>query len=68
MKVYELKALLNEYPDDMDVIVDLFSDYAPLESTKQIDVVENSTWFMRVHPTMSDENKSRVKTCLCLGP
>lgn len=69
MNVKDLKEMLKEYPDDMEIITDRCSDY----SIVKIDewsivkgVQKNTDWVMRSHPTMSEENKALEKSYLHL--
>ena len=66
MNVKELKALLDRYPDDMEVIYCLYSDYEMLDSDdiREVKAVFKG-YVMRSHPTMSQENKDAEKTYLC---
>ena len=69
LTVKELRESLNNYPDDMEVIVDMHSDYAllatdGLEITK---AVQQGWGIMCSHRTMSEENKSKEKDYLYLG-
>ncbi len=68
MNVGELKKMLEQYPDDMEVIHTRCSDY---------EIVEEKDWWvvmavpkdwgvMRSHPTMSPENKALEKKYLHL--
>ena len=69
MKVSELKLMLENYPDDIEVVVDKWSDYvllSPVES-KVINAVQQGEWVMRSHSSMSDENKSKEKQYLYLA-
>ena len=70
MTVGDLRCFLASYPDDMEILETRYSDYGPMEWTSWCVVtgVVKATgrygWFMRSHPTMSDENKAREKTYL----
>ena len=69
MNVGELKKALEQYPDDMKVVVDAYSDYAFLEphEVKVIDAVDQGGYVMDSHPTMSDDNKARETKYLHIG-
>lgn len=67
MNVRELKAKLDQYPDDMEILYRYCSDYERLDGD-DLTVVEavcktNGYW-MRSHPTMSAENKAAAKDYL----
>ncbi len=69
MNVGELIKMLEKYPKDMEVIHEMYSDYAAISEDEWnvVDAVPNSGgWLMRAHPTMSEENKEVQKKCLCL--
>ena len=67
MNVKELKELLSRYPDDMEVIYCLFSDYEMLaaDDIGEVKAVFKEGYVMRSHRTMSQENKDSEKTYLC---
>ncbi len=76
MTVGELKAMLDKYPSEMQVIHDRFSDYEDIDED-MFTVVEavfkggkvrtsREAYYMRSHPTMSDENKCKSEMCLHL--
>lgn len=67
MKVLELKKILHALNDDMDVIVEMRSDYAVVESAEVINAVIQDWGVMRSHPTMSDENKQKAADCLLIS-
>ena len=69
MTLGELKKLLAQYPDDVEVIFPKYSDYVHIEAAQfeLIKAVQQDEWVMRSHPTMSEENKAREKTYLTLG-
>ena len=74
MNVGELKKTLEKYPNDMEIINSRHSDYEIVleEDWEVVQGVENgwnglSFWVMRSHPTMSEENKRREKSYLCLS-
>lgn len=68
MTVGELKAFLNNYPDDMQVITSWCSDYDVVEPAQftVVSAVDKGTYVMRSHPTMSPENKQAEKQYLHL--
>jgi hypothetical protein len=69
MNVGDLKKALEQYPDDMDILVEEHSDYIFLnhELCSIIEAVDQSGYVMRAHPTMSEENKAKTKKYLLLG-
>jgi len=69
MNVGDLKKLLNEHPNEMEVVVDVFSDYAVVDGLTVIKAVpQTGGWVMRSHSTMSADNKASEKTYLHLDP
>jgi len=64
MKVIELKEFLNTVPDDMEIIVDRFSDHILLSKPEIIKAVRKNEWVMRSHSTMSEENTENEKEYL----
>lgn len=69
MTVGELKEMLKEYPDEMEVITDRYSDYSIVkrEEWSVVKGVQRKTdWIMRSHSTMSEENKLVEKSYLHL--
>lgn len=66
MNVKELKALLEKYPDDMEVLYCLHSDYERLEADDICTrgAVDQNGYFMRSNHRMSLDNKAREKTYL----
>jgi hypothetical protein len=66
MNVGDLKKLLEQYPDDMEILYCCCSDYEILkwDDIKKISSVDQGGYWMRSHATMSAENKSKEKTCL----
>ena len=72
MTLGELKKLLAQYPDDVEVIFPKYSDYVHIEAA-QVELIKavppkgEELWVMRSDPTMSEENKAREKTYLTLG-
>jgi hypothetical protein len=67
MNVGELKELLSQYPDDLEVIYQLYSDYDYLCAghISLIEAVDKGSYLMRSHSTMSDENKEKSASYLC---
>ena len=68
--VGELKVMLCEYPDDMEILNKSYSDYRFLEE-EDLCVArgvphEIEGWVMRSHPSMSEENKAAEKKYLYL--
>lgn len=70
MNVRELRKMLKNYPDDMEIIHSYMSD---------MEIIEESDWsvikavpqpsvgyVMRAHPTMSAENKAKQRKYLYL--
>lgn len=60
MNVGDLKKMLEQYPDDMEILVDRWSDY-DLITDDEWSVVkavpkDDCGYVMRPHPTMSEEN------------
>ena len=68
MNVGELKKMLEKYPDDMDVIHTMMSDYALINEDDWfvVSAVLQTSYVMRSHPTMSTDNKAREKQYLHL--
>ena len=68
MTVGELKKELEQYPDEMELLIEKWSDYAPVDECSIIrGVKKDGGWMMRSHPTMSEENKAQEKEYLYLG-
>ena len=67
MNVGELKKIFEQYPEDMELLVERWSDYAPVKEVSVIRGVKKDGWVMRSHPTMSEENKAQEKEYLFLG-
>lgn len=69
MNVGQLKKMLEQYPDDMEILNTRMSDYS-IVSESDWSVVRgvdrNTGWVMRSHPTMSEENKRKEKLYLHL--
>lgn len=66
MTVGDLKELIKDCPDDMQIVYRCYSDLAILEQeeVEQIQAVPRDGWCMRTHPTMSEENKAATRTYL----
>jgi len=66
MTVKELKEMLNNYPDDMQILHEKYSDYEVSQKShwKTIQGVEKDGWVMRAHMTMSNDNKEKEQTYL----
>lgn len=68
MNVGQLKKMLEQYPDDMEILNGRHSDYEIISEDEWqiVQGVENDGWVMRSHPTMSEENKQKEKSYLYL--
>ena len=70
MTVGELRVLLRQYPDDMEILNGRYSDYVLVEKDELYTVWgvphERDGWVMRSHPSMSEENKAAEKKYLYL--
>ena len=66
MNVGELKKLLEQYPDDMEILYCMHSDYRMMdpEDIGPVKAVNKEFYHMRSHPTMSDANKANERTYL----
>ncbi len=69
MNVKEFRELLAKYPDEMPVLNMRCSDYDSVvpEDISVVNAVPQSYGYMRSHPTMSDENKSKAVDCLLIA-
>jgi len=69
MNVRELKAMLERYPEDMEIVVDRCSDYSAVEESEWsvVSAVKSNYGYMRSHQTMNDKNKSKEKKYLHLS-
>ena len=70
MNIKELKDLISDLPDDMEILNRRCSDWAVI-SKEEWDITygvpeKDSCWVMRSHPTMSDERKMNEKKYLAL--
>lgn len=69
MNVGDLKKMLEQYPDEMEILNERCSDYQLIsESEWKVvkGVLNPGCWVMRSHPTMSEDNKSKEKEYLFL--
>ena len=68
MNVGGLKRLLDNYPDDMEIVNRRYSDYEIISADEWsvIKGVDKNGWVMTSHPTMSEENKKNEKEYLSL--
>lgn len=68
MNVGELKKMLEQYPNDMEIINGRYSDYEIISTDEWsvVSGVEKDGWVMRSHPTMSEDNKQRERQYLYL--
>lgn len=66
MNVRELKQALEQYPDDMEVLYCLHSDFERMEADdiSTVEAVDQNGYWMRTHRTMSADNQARKKTYL----
>lgn len=66
MNVKELKALLETFPEDLEVLKGLHSDYVALRCAHvTVDkAVKQGDWYMCSHATMSEENKRKEREYL----
>lgn len=66
MNVIELREYLTQFPDDMEILYRMCSDYERLdaEDLKVVGAVDQNGYWMQEHPTMSDENKAKMKSYL----
>jgi hypothetical protein len=69
MTVGELKKILERYPEDMEVMRTLYSDYLIVEANDflVIKAVKEAWGIMRSHPTMNTDRKDREKEYLHIG-
>lgn len=66
MNIRELKELLSTFPDDMEILTTCYSDYDSVgaDDFTVISAVDKGYYYMRSHPTMSEENKQKEKEYL----
>ena len=70
MNVGELKKMLDKYPDSMNVIRTICSDYEILEESEfelVCGVLRGDNYVMSSHRTMSQENKDKEQMFLHLN-
>lgn len=69
MNVGELKKALGAYPEDMEVIIPVYSDYQLVvqECIGEISAVNKGYYIMQSHPTMDEINKTNERTYLLIG-
>lgn len=70
MTVGDLKKMLEQYPDDMEIVNTRCSDYDNITEDEWgvvKGVPNESGWIMRSHPTMSANNKANEKEYLHLA-
>ncbi|URC15379.1 hypothetical protein JLT2_11 [Paraglaciecola Antarctic JLT virus 2] len=63
MNIKDLKELIKDLPDDMELLTDRMSDYDTIEADEWgiIKAVPQGQYVMKSHPTMSEENKAKEK-------
>jgi hypothetical protein len=68
MNVGNLKKMLEQYPDNMEILNSRYSDYSIVHEDEWSVVkgVNQGKYVMRSHPTMSAENKAKEKEYLHL--
>lgn len=70
MNVGQLKKMLEQYPDEMEVLNDRWSDYEIIQESEWSVIKgvpqNNGLWVMKSHKTMSAENKANEKEYLHL--
>lgn len=68
MNVGQLRKMLKQYPDDMEILNTRCSDYDIVteDEWSVVKGVFQGEWVMRSHPTMSEENKQKEKSYLHL--
>lgn len=68
MNVSELKKMLDNYPNDMEILNGRYSDYQIIKESEWsvIKGVGRDGWVMESHPKMSAENKEKEKSYLYL--
>ena len=67
MNIGELKKMLEQYPEDMEPLVEKWSDYAPVDKVSVIRGVKKDGWVMRSHPTMSAKKQISGKRISTFG-
>lgn len=66
MKVAELIAELQRCDPECPVIFPLHSDYTEVSGVAVVQAVEKNFYFMRTHPTMSEQDKKDCVNCVVL--
>ena len=68
MNVRDLKKMLEQYPDDMEIVNGRCSDFQIIQEGEWsiVSGVDKQGWVMRSHRTMSGENKAAEKSYLAL--
>ena len=70
MNVGQVKKMLEQYPDNMEVLNERCSDYEIIEEHEWTVVKgvpqDGVLWVMRSHSTMSEENKKKEREYLLL--
>ena len=66
MNVKELIAKLDQFPEDMEVIIPMHSDYSPIIELFIVAAVDKTGYVMRYHKTMSKDNLEASKSYLLL--
>ena len=69
MNVAQLRELLKKYPDEMEVVGPVHSDYDAVseDGISVLNLVNRGFYHMRPHSTMSAENRLLAKDCLCIS-
>lgn len=69
MNVGDLKKMLEQYPDDMEILNGRYSDYQIISEEEWgiVKGVDKDGWVMRSHKTMSEDNKMKEKEYLYLS-
>ena len=69
MNVGELKKMLDKHPDDMEILNTRFSDFDLVQEKdwSVVKAVPKDFYYMRSHPTMSDENMAKERDFLHLA-
>lgn len=67
MLVKELIAALQQQDPELEVIIDMFSDYAILDGVSIRSAVDQGGYVMNSHYTMSEESKAKEMQYLYLG-
>jgi hypothetical protein len=67
MNVGELKKKLEEFPDDMQVVVEQYSDYNHAENVSVIKGAEQQTYIMQVYDHTDKKYKANEKEYLLIS-